>query len=109
MQATMKKRKMSKSQRVRDAMAELPPDAPAKDVVKHARLPEKYTQYVYNFRRHQRAKGTGGKNTGKRRSMKVASQVLVADLLTLNPVVQKMGGVDRAREAMDALEQLQAS
>ena len=103
----MMKGRGTKGRKIRAALAELPPDAKASEVCEKAGLPAKNAPYVYAIRQNMKKERHGAARALTRQPHHIAD-VLASDLLLLHPAVQKLGGCQRAKEALDALEQLQA-
>lgn len=103
----MMKGRGTKGRKIRAALAELPPESTAVQVCEKAGLPAKNAPYVYAIKQSMKRERHGAARALTRQPHHIA-EVLASDLLLLHPAVKQLGGCKRAKEALDALEQLQA-
>ncbi len=106
----MAKRKINKTAAVKEYL-DANPNAGPKEVV--AALKQKKISVTPNYVSNIKSKGkSGGKRVGKRRHKAVAAQVsgsgpLSSKLAEAIALVEKVGGIEKAKETLDAVRALE--
>jgi len=109
----MAKRKVNKTQAVRDFLAENP-DATTKDVVA-AMNKQRITvspNYVSTIKTNMKAKGKGKKKVAAKKKAAPKKQEAADDKISLSALkeakklAERLGGIEQAKQAISALAQL---